>query len=161
MQLTSVGKLVIFGTYYQENILSKCNYGKGRGNRWTVLNYLCFFVVEMKQTHSFFQKMLQPRAYIPSSVADLLVQHRPRVVRVLHSPSLPRPAGARTRSAAGQHQRALMELLLHDNQTPLICLSSSSRDQKSPSPMETGAGSNETSHGISEAIRGNLTAFMI
>lgn len=75
-------------------------------------------------------------------------QHHPRAVWVV--PQVP-----------ALHRCALVELLPHRSQTPLICLSSSSRVQKPPSPMETGAGSNKTSHGISKAIRGNLTAFMI
>lgn len=112
----------------------------------------------------FYKKMLQPtsrRANIPFSPADLLVQHHPRVTWVPHGREHPMAAGVCTRSAPGQRPRELMELLPQDNQTPLICLSSSSWDQKSPSPMETGAGSKERSHGISAAIRGNLTAFMI
>lgn len=120
---------------------------------WENFKLFVFLCHGNKQRHIFFQKRKSAAAQLRQGMYSLFHrwcpgQHRPGAVWVtLQTPAL--------------HRWVLMELLLHGNQTPLICLSSSSRVQKPPSPMETGAGSNKTSHGISKAIRGNLTAFMI
>lgn len=104
-----------------------------------VLTICVGLLCKLEKTMYFFPKtMLQPgslRAYDPFSITHLLVQHHIRGTGCCPCREL----------ALASHPLELMELL-QENQTPLICLSSSSRDQKSPSPMETGAG-------ISEAIR--------
>lgn len=99
---------------------------------------------KLHKTMFFFKKMQWPishGAHVPSSIADV----HPGV----WGPACPEPRH--------RHQPEVSELSPHGNQTPLMCLSSGSQDQKSPSPMETGAG-RMRSHGISEAIRSNWRA---